>query len=31
MEYMEITAFGKKIHLGRNLEVMVKWKDVYGV
>lgn len=23
LEFMEITAFGKKIHLGRNLEVMV--------
>lgn len=26
LEFMEITAFGKKIHLGRNLEVMV-WRS----
>lgn len=30
LEFMEITAFGKKIHLGRNLEVMV-WVVHYKI
>ncbi|XP_065944540.1 zonadhesin isoform X2 [Magallana gigas] len=29
LEFMEITAFGKKIHLGRNLEVMIDDLQVY--